>query len=63
MAAKTLEDKRDGELEMVRISMKAIDVGIEQPEVERLQWAADRLAAAIELQKKIDKRDARKAVA
>lgn len=59
MPARTLEDKRDGELELVRIETKLYDLGKEQPTVERLEYLGRILERATELQRKIEKRGAR----
>lgn len=62
MAAKTLEAKLDDVLEDVEIGMKVLRLGIDvNPPLERLEWIQMLLGNAVELQKKIDKRNARKA--
>ena len=62
MPAHTLEYKRDKALEMVEIGANLLRKGddIAPPEA-RLNFIAECLAEATELQKKIEKRDAREA--
>lgn len=60
MAARTLEDRRDNELELARISLVLIDQGKEQPTTERLAYLVRVLDRARDAQEKIEKRDARR---
>lgn len=57
----TLEGKLGSELEHVEIAAWQLTRGVTEPSVERLQWIARCIERAVELQVKIEKRDARKA--
>jgi hypothetical protein len=59
MAARTLEDKRDAELEMVRITLQAFALGIEEPTAQRISQMRRQIISAGVYQEKIEAKASR----